>query len=207
MSKQAFEKMTVHIIDDDEAVRKSICWLLESINLDVKPYKSAESFLESYSIYLRGCLLVDIRMPSMSGLQLQQKLNKYPFIMPIIFITGHGDVPMAVQAMKNGAYDFIEKPFNEQVLLDRIQLALQQDEWNCLRRLDHYNIKQRLTTLTRREYEVLLLILQKKSSKQLAHQLNISIKTVEAHRSHVLEKMEVSNSQELIEIMKIYPLD
>lgn len=196
----------VYVIDDDKAVRDSLCWLLESINLKAIPYDSGKQFLDDYSIHMHGCLLLDIRMPGLSGLQLQQHLNNQPFIMPIIFITGHGDVPMAVQAMKNGAYDFIEKPFNDQSLLDKIQTALQQDHDNAQKRLKHDSIKARITTLTRREREILALIFEKHTNKQLAEKLNISIKTVEAHRSHLMEKMKTHNSQELIDMLKHYQI-
>jgi two-component system response regulator TtrR len=196
----------LYIVDDDKAVRDSLCWLLESINYQVRAYDSGETFLEDYSIHMRGCLLLDIRMPGMSGLQLQQQLNQHPFTMPIIFVTGHGDVPMAVQAMKQGAYDFVEKPFNDQSLLDKIQLALQIDKENAAKRLEYDSIQARLTTLTRREHEILQLITQRYSNKMLADKLNISIKTVEAHRSHLMEKMRVSNYQELTDMLTHYSI-
>lgn len=207
MSKQApLSQPTLYVIDDDKAVRDSLCWLLESINYQVKGYASGEAFLQDYSIHMQGCLILDIRMPGISGLQLQQKLSEHPFTMPIIFITGHGDVPMAVQAMKQGAYDFIEKPFNEQSLLDKIQLALQVDKQNAAKRLEYDSILARLTTLTRREQEILNLIIQRHTNKLIADELNISIKTVEAHRSHLMEKMRVNNSQELRDMLTHYSI-
>jgi FixJ family two-component response regulator len=207
MSKQIpLTKPTLYVIDDDKAVRDSLCWLLESINYRVKGYASGEDFLQEYSIHMQGCLILDIRMPGISGLQLQQQLSQHPFTMPIIFITGHGDVPMAVQAMKQGAYDFIEKPFNEQSLLDKIQQALQMDKENAPKRLEYDSILARLTTLTRREREILHLLTKRYTNKMLADELNISIKTVEAHRSHLMEKMRVHNYQELIDTLKHYSI-
>lgn len=207
MSRQApLTQPTLYVIDDDKAVRDSLCWLLESINYQVKGYESGETFLQDYSIHMQGCLILDIRMPGISGLQLQQELSEHPFSMPIIFITGHGDVPMAVQAMKQGAYDFVEKPFNEQSLLDKIQLALQVDKQNAAKRLEYDSILARLTTLTRREREILELVIHRYTNKMLADELNISIKTVEAHRSHLMDKMRVNNSQELVDVLASYSI-
>jgi FixJ family two-component response regulator len=205
-SQLPLTKPAVFVVDDDKAVRDSLRWLLESINHAVKTYESGEAFLADYSIHMRGCLLLDIRMPGMSGLQLQQQLAEQPFTMPIIFVTGHGDVPMAVQAMKQGAHEFIEKPFNEQSLLDKIQVALQVDKENAAKRLEYDSIQARLTTLTRREREILHLVVKRYSNKKLADELNISIKTVEAHRSHLMEKMRVSNYQELTDLLNNYSI-
>lgn len=195
------EKPTVYIIDDDDAVRKSICWLLESIKLNVKDYASAEDFLADYTMFKTGCILLDIRMPGMSGLQLQQELNKNKFIMPIIMITGHGDVPMAVQSMRDGALDFVEKPFNDQRLLDLIKQALDIDKANLKRRLEYDAVLARLSNLTRREKEVLGLVAKELPNKEIAQKLGLSVKTVEYHRSHLMEKMYVSKVTQLLKLL------
>ncbi|CAA6828686.1 MAG: DNA-binding response regulator [uncultured Thiotrichaceae bacterium] len=195
------EKPTVYVIDDDDAVRKSICWLLESIKLNVKDYASAEDFLDDYTMFKTGCILLDIRMPGMSGLQLQKELNKNKFIMPIIMVTGHGDVPMAVQSMRDGALDFIEKPFNDQRLLDLIKIALDLDTENLKRRLENDAVIARLNNLTRREKEVLMLIAQELPNKTIANKLALSVKTVEYHRSHLMEKMHVKKVTQLLKLL------
>ncbi|MGF1643131.1 MAG: response regulator transcription factor, partial [Thiotrichales bacterium] len=193
---------TVFLVDDDAAIRDSLRWLLESVSLRVETYESAEKFLKNYSIYRTGCLVVDIRMPGMSGLQLQQKLNEHPYSLPIIVITGHGDIPMAVQAMRHGALEFIEKPFNDQELLDRIQQGLEQDLINRDKRLRYDATRSRLANLTEREREVLNLIVSHSSNKAMASELGISIKTVEFHRARVMEKMHAESLIDLIEMVK-----
>lgn len=198
---------TIFVIDDDAAVRESLSWLLESVNLHVERYDSAETFLESYSIHKIGCLLLDIRMPGMSGLQLQEKLNKYKYTLPIIIITGHGDVPLAVRAMKNGALEFIQKPFNDQDLLDIIHIALEKDRINHKKRLEHDSIIARINNLTRREKEVLLLITDNKSNKEIASELYLSIKTVEAHRSNLMEKMHADSLVHLLDMLRRHQID
>lgn len=195
------EKTTVYVIDDDDAVRKSIGWLLGSIHLNVKEYASAEAFLDEYTMFKTGCILLDIRMPGMSGLQLQQELNKNKFIMPIIMITGHGDVPMAVQSMRDGALDFIEKPFNDQRLLDLIKQAMDLDADNLKKRLEYDAVLARITMLTRREKEVLALIMKELPNKVIAQKLGLSIKTVEYHRAHLMEKMHVKKVTQLLKLL------
>lgn len=193
---------TIFVVDDDIAVRKSLSWLLESVNLNVEAFDSAESFLQAYSIYRVGCLLLDIRMPGMSGLQLQEELNKQKYPLPTVVITGHGDVPMAVRAMKNGALEFIEKPFNDQDLLDIIHIALEKDRINQKKRLEYDSIMARIANLTRREKEVLSLITGNLSNKQIAQKLGLSIKTVEAHRSRLMEKMHAESLVHLLEMLR-----
>ena len=193
--------ITVFIVDDDEAFRDSLKYLLESVSMVVETYTSAEDFLKNYTPYRQGCLLLDIRMPEMSGLQLQQELNKYHYPLPIIMLTAHGDVPMAVQAMKHGAMEFLEKPFNDQELLELIQLALKTDEKNYKKRLEYDSIIARLKNLTRREHEVLLLVVNKHSNKVIAEKLSVSIKTVESHRKHVMDKLQASSLVDLLEML------
>lgn len=188
----------VYIVDDDKAVRDSLRWLIESIKLNVETFSSAQEFLENYRNNTISCLLLDIRMPGLSGLELQQELKQRGIHLPVIFITGHGDVPMAVRAMKAGAYDFIEKPFNDQELLDRIQQALL--DYQCSReKQDYYReLKQRVERLTVREDEVMNMVVDGKQNKDIATKLGISTKTVEVHRAHVMDKMGASSVAELV---------
>lgn len=190
---------SVFVIDDDQALCQSLRWLLESVGLQVETYNSGASFLEKYNPERRGCLLIDIRMPGMSGLELQEQLIARHNLTPIIFITGHGDVPMAVRAMKAGAVDFITKPFNDQLLLELIQKAIAQD----LNRPDIHQQRQyaeRMAQLTARELEIMKLVVNGKLNKIIAHELGISIKTVELHRAHVMQKMQVKSLAELVKI-------
>ena len=197
---------TVFVVDDDQAVRDSMTWLLESVNLNVKSYDSAETFLENYSFYDVGCLLLDIRMRGMSGIQLQKTLNKQKFALPIIIITGHGNVPLAVRAMKHGAMEFFEKPFNDQDLLDSIQIGLEKDIVNQKMRLEYSSLVARIDNLTRREKEVLVLIQDNYSNKDIADKLRLSIKTIEAHRSHLMDKMHAESLVHLLEMLREYDI-
>lgn len=193
---------TVFVVDDDSVVLDSLRWLLESVNLRVETYSSAEAFLKNYSIFRVGCLVADIRMPGMSGLQLQQKLTEHKYALPIIFVTGHGDIPMAVRAMKYGAADFIEKPFNDQDLLDRAQAALEKDKNNHQRRRRYETIRARMANLTRREQQVLNLVVHQNANKTIAGELGVSIKTIEFHRARVMEKMHADSLLDLAEMTK-----
>ncbi|HHJ19121.1 MAG TPA: response regulator transcription factor [Gammaproteobacteria bacterium] len=195
-------KPTVFVVDDDSAVLDSLRWLLESVNLNVETYDSAEAFLQNYSIYRIGCLVADIRMPGMSGLQLQQKLKAHKYALPIIFVTGHGDIPMAVRAMKYGAADFIEKPFNDQDLLDRTQAALEKDKINHQYRKRYETIRARMANLTRRERQVLDLVVHQNANKKIAGDLGVSIKTIEFHRARVMEKMHADSLLDLAEMAR-----
>ena len=194
-------KPTVFIVDDEEAVRDSLQWLLESSGLSVALFDSAEAFLSSYQPDQPGCLVVDVRMPGMSGLELQEHLAAQHYSIPVIFITGHGDVPMAVQAVKHGAVDFLEKPFNDKELLQIIQRCLEQDRQHRERKQLSDNTSNRLASLTPREREVMQLVVAGKLNKQIADQLNISIKTVEAHRAKVMEKAGVNSLAELVQLV------
>ncbi len=189
---------TVFVVDDDQAMRDSLRWLIESVGLAVECHDSAESFLESYYPGRAGCLLLDVRMPGMSGLELQEYLNRHEIDIPVIVITGHGDVPMSVRAMKQGAIDFIEKPFNDELLLEAIRRALSLDasrrEKNALRA----ELVARLSTLTPREHEVMEMVTAGKSNKEIAAALGVSAKTVEAHRAKVMDKMQAGSLAELV---------
>lgn len=188
----------IHVVDDDEAMRDSMTWLLEGEGYQVACFDSAASFLAARHDEMRGCLVLDVRMPEMSGLELHEKLDALGCRLPIIFVTGHGDVPMAVGALQRGACDFIEKPFLDADLLSRIQRALELDNEISARRRRDDAISHRLEQLTQREREVMKLVVTGKLNKQIADELDISMKTVEAHRARVMEKMGVRTLAELV---------
>ncbi len=191
----------VHIVDDDDAMRDSLKWLLESRGLSVELYPSAEAFLGAFNREFCGCLVLDVRMPGMSGLDLYEQLQARASSLPVIFITGHGDVPMAVSALKKGAADFIEKPFNDQDMLRLIESCMKQDRAAAAKRAESASVAQRVDSLTQREREVLALIVAGKLNKQIADELGISIKTVEVHRSRVMEKMSANSVAELVQLV------
>ena len=198
------QEPTVFIIDDDEAVRDSLKMLMRSVGQTVETFASPAEFLEAYDENRPGCIVLDIRMPGMSGLELQSKLNERHCILPIIFITGHGDVPMAVQAIKDGAMNFIQKPFRDQELLDLINDALKLDTQQRRELLEHKEILRRLTTLTDREREVLHHVVEGKANKVIAADINLSQRTVEIHRSRVMEKMGTKSLAHLVrQIMQV----
>jgi two-component system, LuxR family, response regulator FixJ len=192
---------TIFVVDDDSAVRDALKLLLRSVGQAVETYGSGQEFLDGYSEDRPGCLVVDIRMPGMSGLELQQKLNERHSILPIIFITGHGDVPMAVEAMQAGAVDFIQKPFRDQDLIDRINQALEKDSHNRAALGERNDIRRRLETLTPREREVLDLVVHGKANKVIAGDLKLSQRTVEIHRARVMEKMQASSLAHLVRMV------
>jgi FixJ family two-component response regulator len=191
----------VMVVDDDSGVRNAMRSLLKSVGLTSQLHGSAQEFLQGYDPAQPGCLVLDIRMPGMSGLELQQELNIRGATIPVIFMTGHGDVPMAVEAMQHGAFDFLQKPFRDQDLLDRIQKAIARD--GVLRQSlgEHAKIRARLETLTEREREVLDLMILGKQNKAVAQDLGVSPRTVEIHRARVMEKMEVQSVAELVRMM------
>jgi len=191
----------VFIVDDDEAVRSSVRFLIRSVGLQAQGYASAQEFLAAYDPRHPGCLLLDVRMPGMSGLELQQELNRRGATIPVVFITGHGDVPMAVEAMQQGAFDFLQKPFRDQDLLDRVQRALARDTESRSRLAARAEILARLATLTPRETEVLQLITRGKANKVVGAELGVSQRTVEIHRAHVMEKMNASSLAELVRMV------
>jgi len=189
---------TIFVVDDDDAVRDSLRDLIDSVGLDVATYPSAHAFLDVYDNARRGCLVLDIRMPGMSGLELQERLNERGSSLPIVFITGHGDVPMAVEAMKRGAVDFIQKPFRDQELLDRINLAIEQNRRRREAEETMQDIAERVSSLTRREREVMDMVIQGKANKVIAIDLGLSQRTVEVHRAHVMDKMRARTLAELV---------
>jgi two-component system response regulator TtrR len=188
----------IYVVDDDEAMRDSMTWLLEGEGYRVACFESAEAFLKARNDAMRGCIVLDVRMPEMSGLELHEKLDTLGSQLPIIFITGHGDVPMAVAALQRGACDFIEKPFHNEDLLSRVTRALELDSQLAARQKRTSAISHRLAQLTQREREVMQLVVTGKLNKQVADQLDISMKTVEAHRARVMEKMGVRTLAELV---------
>src|SRR6185312_13427155 len=192
---------TVIVIDDDEAVRNSLRLLLKSVGLGVRTFASAQEFLPVYDARQPGCLVLDIRMPGMSGLELQQQLNLRGATIPVVFISGHGDIPMAVEAMQHGAFDFLQKPFRDQDLIDRVQRALERDASirAQLKATDH--IREYLASLTPREREVLDLVTIGKPNKVMAGDLGVSQRTVEIHRARVMEKMGASSLAQLVRMV------
>lgn len=196
---------TIYIVDDDEAVRDSLRWLLEANGYRVKSFSGAEEFLQAYDPDQVGVLIVDVRMPGMSGLELQEILIARDAPLPIVFITGHGDVPMAVSTMKKGAVDFLEKPFNEAELRDIVARMLVDANERVTQARAKRNQQAVLSRLTAREQQVLERIVAGRLNKQIAGDLNISIKTVEAHRANIMEKLEVTTVADLMKIALTHP--
>jgi FixJ family two-component response regulator len=193
----------VFVVDDDEAVRNSLRLLLKSIGMPAVAYASAEEFLAGYDDEQPGCIVLDVRMPGMSGPELQDELNRRGALIPVIFITGHGDVPMAVEAMRHGAVDFMQKPFSDKDLVSRIQLAMAADRRNREAIGAKDQIRARIAALTPRERQVLDLVTQGKSNKVIAGDLGASQRTVEIHRSHVMEKMGANSLAQLVRMTMI----
>ncbi|MEQ8312751.1 MAG: response regulator transcription factor [Gammaproteobacteria bacterium] len=200
MSKNVSEP-TVHVVDDDEAARDALEMLIRSIGLPVKSFNSAISFLDQYDNEARGCLLLDIRMPSMSGLELQDELIARNSSLSIIFITGHGDIPMAVRAIKKGAIDFISKPFRDQDLIECIQRALLINEESRDRINLQHQINENLAQLTQREKEIMDLMIEGLANKVIALELDISQRTVEVHRASVMTKMQAGSLAHLVKMI------
>ncbi len=193
---------TVFIVDDDRDFRDSLAWLVEGVGHKVVAYESAEAFLFAYSGQ-PGCILLDVRMSGMSGLQLQQELIRRELSIPVIMITGHGDVPMAVQAMKNNAIDFIEKPFEDVAMLALIDKTLADNERALVEKSEHDFILAQWSELSRRENDVAKLVIQGQANREIGDTLGISIKTVEIHRSRVMSKMKVKRLAELMEKVSV----
>ncbi|WP_417398336.1 response regulator transcription factor [Gimesia chilikensis] len=194
------QEATVFVVDDDPAIRKSLRWLIESVGLKVQTHELASEFLESYSPDHPGCLVLDVRIPGMSGLELQEKLRERGYDIPVIIVSGYGDVPMAVRAMKAGAVDFLEKPVSDQVLLDYIQKGIERDIKNKANREQNKELVERKATLTRRENEVMKYVVSGFSSREIAEKLNVSFKTVEAHRAKIMKKMQAKSVPKLIQM-------
>lgn len=192
------EKGTVFIVDDDDAVRRAMQLLMRSVGLPSETFSSADEFLERFVPDLAGCLVLDIRMPGLGGLELQDRLLKLGSSLPVIFITGHGDVPMAVEAMQKGAFDFIQKPFRDQDLLERVSDALSVDQRRRTTDAKRAEVSARLEKLTKREQEVMQLVVHGKPNKVIAFDLGVSQRTVEIHRARVMEKMQARSLADLV---------
>ncbi len=192
---------TVYVVDDDEDVRRAVSLLIQSIGLTATCFASAQEFLDHYDPQAPGCLVLDIRMPGMSGLELQKRFSSAVDLPPIIFITAHGEIPLATQALRAGAVDFIQKPFSPQALLDRVSEAIELDRANRYKGVRAGDIQELLTHLTEREREIADLLARGESTKQIALRLSISPKTVDNHRTKIFEKMNVENSTQLANLV------
>lgn len=195
----------VFVVDDDDSVRKAVERLLKSVGMNTETFGTADAFLSRPPYEGPCCLVLDIRMPGLSGLDLQEELIKTDMTLPIIFMTGHGTVPMSVRAMKAGAIDFLEKPFEDQALLDLIQHAIECDKQNKEKNAEKKEFHKRFESLTSREQEVFKLVVSGRLNKQIAYELGISEKTVKVHRGRVMEKMQVESLAELVRISGILP--
>ena len=200
MTEREKQAPTVFVVDDDPAIRIAMQALMESVHLQHEIFGSADEFLEQFSDNRAGCLILDIRMPGLGGLELQELLVQRHSTLPIIFITGHGDVPMAVEAMQKGAVDFIQKPFRDQDLLDRIHHALKADRERRVEQRQHSEVAERVARLTNREHEVFDLVVTGKANKVIAYELGVSQRTVEIHRARVMEKMEARSLADLVKL-------
>lgn len=191
---------TVYVVDDDDGMRRALAALLSTVDYQSVFYSRPSEFLANFKPNDPGCLVLDIRMPEMSGLELQQQLNRMGSMLPVIFITGHGDVPMAVQAMKEGALEFIQKPFRDQDLLDRINHALQQDAENRKSIARRAEVSHRLESLTPRERQVMNMVVEGSANKVIAIDLGLSERTVEIHRAKAMEKMGARSVAHLVKM-------
>lgn len=198
MSSETERPPTVFIVDDDRNILRAMQFLLRSVGLRSEVFASGDEFLEGFDAERPGCLVLDIRMPGLSGLELQERLLGAGSTLPIIFVTGHGDVPMAVEAMQKGAFDFVQKPFSEDDLLERIQAALSADRRVRDERARRAEVVARLERLTAREREVMELVVTGKPNKVIAYELGVSQRTVEIHRARVMDKMQARSLADLV---------
>jgi RNA polymerase sigma factor (sigma-70 family) len=201
------EEQIVYVIDDEPSVLKSLGWLLESAGLTARTFASAEAYLAGCSAEDRGCLVLDIRMPGMSGMALIEELGNRKIELPTILISAHADVPLTVRAMKAGVIDVLEKPFNDEALLERVTEALANEREQRGKRLRDADTARRIASLTPRERDVFDLVVQGMTSKQIAAQLGINPSTVDVHRSHVMEKLGVSTSSQLVRVAMLLSQD
>ena len=192
------DKALVHVIDDDEAVRQSLAFLLTTAGFDVQTYESAPRFLDEAAKIKAGCVITDVRMPGMTGIELLRRVRELKLPLPVIVITGHGDVPLAVEAMKMGAIDFLEKPFEEELLLTSVRSALNVLERDHRRELERAEIEGRLAALSHRERDVLEGLVAGQANKQIAFQLGISPRTIEIYRANLMTKMQAASLSELV---------
>ncbi len=200
-------KSTVYVIDDDRLARESLKWLMETAHLPVSVFESGLDFLDQFKPGASGCVLVDVRMPDINGMELHTMLKERDATIPVIIVTGHGDIPMAVRAMKAGAYDFIEKPYNDALMLERVQSAIAFDLDSRRNQEQIDDIRKRAAQLTPREQQVMSYVLRPMQNKGIAAELGISVKTVELHRAHLMEKMQATSPTELVRLALIAGLD
>jgi len=193
-------KPAVYIVDDDDGMRRALTTLMTTVGYTAVPYARPTEFLAKYDPNQPGCLVLDVRMPEMSGLEVQQQLNRSGSMLPVILVTGHGDIPMAVQAMKDGAFEFLQKPFRDQDLLDRINAALKLDAENRREVNRHADLRKRAESLTPREREVMALVVDGRANKVIAIDLGLSERTVEIHRANVMEKMGARSVAHLVKM-------
>jgi two-component system, LuxR family, response regulator FixJ len=198
--KDSRRKPVVYVVDDDEGMRRALTVLMTTVGYNAVAFGRAADFLAKFDPDQHGCLVLDVRMPEMSGLEVQQQLNRSGALLPVIMVTGHGDIPMAVQAMKDGAFDFLQKPFRDQDLLDRINGALKQDAENRAMVEQQADLKRRAESLTPREREVMTLVVDGKANKVIAIDLGLSERTVEIHRANVMEKMGARSVAHLVKM-------
>jgi len=198
LAAELASKPTVFIVDDDDAVRNALQTLVESMDIQTCAFDNVQSFLDAYNPEQPGCLVLDVRMPHLSGLELQAHLKRQGIKTPVIFVSGHSTVAMAVRTLKAGAVDFLEKPFDDQTLLDSIQRALECDRCTRLDDLWKQNVLQYLGQLSRREEEVMRLLIQGKANKVIAHEMNLSTKTIETHRAHIMRKLGINSLAGLV---------
>ena len=197
------EKAIVHVIDDDEAIRQSLAFLLQAAKLEVKTYSTAIAFLDALPDAASGCVITDVRMPGMSGVDLLRRLKEIKISVPVIVITGHGDVALAVEAMKAGAVDFLEKPFDDDVLLASVQSALKRQDGETKRHSERLEIEGRLAGLSNRERDVLGGLVAGRANKQIAFDLGISPRTVEIYRANLMNKMKAGSLSDLVRMALI----
>jgi two-component system, LuxR family, response regulator FixJ len=196
-------KPVIHVIDDDEALRESMAFLLRAADLEVKAFSSAQAFLNTLPDASLSCVITDVRMPDMSGIELLRRLKELKLIVPVIVITGHGDIALAVEAMKIGAADFFEKPFNDDLLLASVRAALRQQEGETRRHAERAEIEHRLSTLSPREKDVLGGLIEGRANKQIAFDLGISPRTVEIYRANLMNKMQADSLSDLVRMALI----
>ncbi len=197
------EKGIVHVIDDDEALRESLAFLLRTANIEVRTYPSAAAFLDALPDARASCVITDVRMPGMSGIDLLRRLQELKIGMPVIVITGHGDVPLAVEAMKIGALDFLEKPFDDEVLLTSVRSALMRQDGDTKRHTERAEIESKLAALSNRERDVLGGLVAGRANKQIAYDLGISPRTVEIYRANLMNKMQAGSLSDLVRMALI----
>jgi len=198
---------TVFVVDDDQAMRESMAALTETVGLNVRTYGDGQAFLNSYDPNVPGCLVLDVRMPEMNGLDVRKTLTARGYSIPTVFVTGHGDIQMAVEAMRAGAVDFIEKPFRAQALLDSIHVAIALDDRVRREQAERAQIDEKLQTLTEREREIMDLLVEGRSNKTIAYELGIAAKTVDFHRANILDKMGALSVVELVLLLSKLAVD